>query len=630
MKKYNEKYLLRIITWAPISFIFILSLLVTYIKINDTKISIAKDISQLTEEFIEDKNNKIKIQVNSIYKHILYNKKTSEKELKDTLKSRVYEAHAIASNIYKENNNKSREKILKLIKDALRDIRFNNNRSYFFIHNIKGTVLLYPLSKRAEGTNYSQLKDLNGYYFVQTIMKRIRDKKEGFDIYYWEKPDENGKRIYKKFIFTKYFKELNISISTGEYIDDYETQIKSNVLKYINNLSLEKKQYYFLIDNKNVVIAHSNKTVVNKKLKDISFVSKNVMNTLENKKLIDNTFLSYTSQGLKKISYVKYFKDWDWLVGTGYYYFELAEFIQNEKEKLEQRGAEDLKTILLLSLLATSILFLLSYYLSSLVRNRFITYKNELLKEIKKNREKDSVLSQQSKMAAMGEMLANIAHQWRQPLSVISTASSGIRLKKEFNDLSEKEMFSSLSIIDNSAQYLSKTIDDFTNFFSSNKKMVLISTNKLWDSINTLISAQFKYNNIEFILDIKKENVSILANELIQVLLNIVNNSKDQFLLSPNEKRLIFVSIKLDQKNFVIEIKDNAGGINEDIISRVFEPYFTTKHQSQGTGIGLYMCEQIVSRNLKGTITAINTNFSYKDENYKGASFIISIPSNIA
>ena len=354
------------------------------------------------------------------------------------------------------------------------------------------------------------------------------------------------------------------------------------------------------------------------------------MNTLENKKLIDNTFLSYTSQGLKKISYVKYFKDWDWLVGTGYYYFELAEFIQNEKEKLEQRGAEDLKTILLLSLLATSILFLLSYYLSSLVRNRFITYKNELLKEIKKNREKDSVLSQQSKMAAMGEMLANIAHQWRQPLSVISTASSGIRLKKEFNDLSEKEMFSSLSIIDNSAQYLSKTIDDFTNFFSSNKKMVLISTNKLWDSINTLISAQFKYNNIEFILDIKKENVSILANELIQVLLNIVNNSKDQFLLSPNEKRLIFVSIKLDQKNFVIEIKDNAGGINEDIISRVFEPYFTTKHQSQGTGIGLYMCEQIVSRNLKGTITAINTNFSYKDENYKGASFIISIPSNIA
>ncbi|NQY54388.1 MAG: HAMP domain-containing histidine kinase, partial [Campylobacteraceae bacterium] len=92
----------------------------------------------------------------------------------------------------------------------------------------------------------------------------------------------------------------------------------------------------------------------------------------------------------------------------------------------------------------------------------------------------------------------------------------------------------------------------------------------------------------------------------------------------------IFISIKLDQKNFVIEVKDNAGGINEDIISRVFEPYFTTKHQSQGTGIGLYMCEQIVSRNLKGTITAINTNFSYKNENYKGASFIISIPSNIA
>ena len=491
-------------------------------------------------------------------------------------------------------------------------------------------MLLYPLLKSAEGTNYSQLKDLNGYYFVQTIMKRIKDKKEGFDIYYWEKPDENGKRIYKKFIFTKYFQELNISISTGEYIDEYETQIKSNVLQYINNLSLEKKQYYFLIDNKNVVIAHSNKTVVNKKLKDISFVSKNIMNTLEDKKSIDNTFVSYTYQGLKKVSYVKYFKDWDWLVGTGYYSFELAEFIQNEKEKLEQRGAEDLKTILLLSLLATSILFLLSYYLSSLVRNRFITYKNELLKEIKKNREKDSVLSQQSKMAAMGEMLANIAHQWRQPLSVISTASSGIRLKKEFNDLSEKEMFSSLSIIDNSAQYLSKTIDDFTNFFSSNKKMVLISTNKLWDNINTLISAQFKYNNIEFILDIKKENVSILANELIQVLLNIVNNSKDQFLLSSNEKRLIFISIKLDQKNFVIEVKDNAGGINEDIISRVFEPYFTTKHQSQGTGIGLYMCEQIVSRNLKGTITAINTNFSYKNENYKGASFIISIPSNIA
>jgi signal transduction histidine kinase len=230
-------------------------------------------------------------------------------------------------------------------------------------------------------------------------------------------------------------------------------------------------------------------------------------------------------------------------------------------------------------------------------------------------------------MAAMGEMLANIAHQWRQPLSAISTAATGVKLQKEINCLTDKDFDSALTSINSSAQYLSHTIDDFRNFFNpNNSKVQEFNITKTFNKILSILSAQFIAKKIEIIKNIENIKLSSIENELMQVLINILNNSRDVLEKIEDQKRLIFIDSYKNQKNLIIEIKDNAKGISEEIIDRIFEPYFTTKHKSQGTGIGLYMSKSIIEKHLKGSITVTNTTYTYENMKYKGAKFTIEIP----
>jgi signal transduction histidine kinase len=232
-------------------------------------------------------------------------------------------------------------------------------------------------------------------------------------------------------------------------------------------------------------------------------------------------------------------------------------------------------------------------------------------------------------MAAMGEMIGNIAHQWRQPLSIISTASTGVKLQKEMNCLSDTQLTSALDAINNSAQYLSQTIDDFRTFFDPNNN----DQNKfdISDTLNKalkLVNAQFTAKNIEIIKDIKSYELLSIENELIQVLINILNNARDVLITKNKLRKLILINTYKKDDVSYIEIIDNAGGIKDDIINRVFEPYFTTKHQSKGTGIGLYMSHDIVKNHLNGDISVENISYPYDDIQYKGAKFTIALAVN--
>ena len=245
--------------------------------------------------------------------------------------------------------------------------------------------------------------------------------------------------------------------------------------------------------------------------------------------------------------------------------------------------------------------------------------------EIEKQ-QKDELLYQQSKMAAMGEMIGNIAHQWRQPLSTISTASTGTKIQKEMDCLSDEDLIHSLTSINNSAQYLSKTIDDFRDFFNpSNNKVSEFDISDAISKTLNLVKAQFVAKDIEIVQNIQDCKIQSIENELIQVLINILNNARDALVVKENQRRLIFLNTYSENDTLHIEIKDNAQGIPEDIIDRIFEPYFTTKHQSQGTGIGLYMSKEIIEKHLNGKIEVINKKYVYDNIEYLGACFSIQI-----
>ncbi|MCK5111198.1 MAG: PAS domain S-box protein [Arcobacteraceae bacterium] len=263
----------------------------------------------------------------------------------------------------------------------------------------------------------------------------------------------------------------------------------------------------------------------------------------------------------------------------------------------------------------------------------YIEQKNALLKQIEnskmlenENQQKERIMFQQSKMASMGEMFENIAHQWRQPLSVISTSASGMKLQKEFGMLSD-EMFNDLTTkIVETTEHMSKTIDDFRNFFKKNKDKEKLNLKDSLERTLSLLSSKLKNRNIVIIKNMQDLEIFGLDGELIQSFMNIFSNAQDALIASKNEKNFIFVDLFKEDNLAILKIKDTAGGIPKDTIEHIFEPYFTTKHKSHGTGIGLYMTYEIIVKHHHGTIEAKNCSFDYENNSYKGAEFIIKFP----
>lgn len=250
----------------------------------------------------------------------------------------------------------------------------------------------------------------------------------------------------------------------------------------------------------------------------------------------------------------------------------------------------------------------------------------EIEDEVEQNRQKDNMLFQQSKMASMGEMMENIAHQWRQPLSFISTSASGIKLHKEFNTLSDELLDEAIENIMNSTQFLSNTIDDFRDFYKTDKVKSKFNVKEILEKTLKLTSSRFTNRAIKVIKDIDEIFIFGFENELIQVLVNILNNARDELEKLPNDERFIFVTLKQKEDKVIISVKDNAGGVNEKIINRVFEPYFTTKSDEKGTGIGLYMSNEIITKHFNGKIYVQNEVFIHQQKEYKGANFVIEVP----
>ncbi len=247
-----------------------------------------------------------------------------------------------------------------------------------------------------------------------------------------------------------------------------------------------------------------------------------------------------------------------------------------------------------------------------------------MVKDITIQKEQDMKLARQSKMEALGEMISNVAHQWRQPLNAITVSSSGLVLQQQLDILDADTLIEELNMIEKEAKFLSKTIDDFRDLIDDANKH-----EKLKFSLNSTIAATLSINKYTF--EIKKElsdDILILgvSNKLVQTISNILQNADDVFIKNQQEKRLLIIKTYLNNANAMIEICDNGGGISDSIIDRIFEPYFTTYHQSPGKGLGLFNAAKMIKEDMNGYLTATNIQLEHQGENYTGANFKIEIP----
>jgi signal transduction histidine kinase len=237
-----------------------------------------------------------------------------------------------------------------------------------------------------------------------------------------------------------------------------------------------------------------------------------------------------------------------------------------------------------------------------------LTLHDMIAQEVEKNKEQQLLMLQQNRLAQMGEMISMIAHQWRQPLNLLSIMNQTIIHKYQNKKLDDEVVQSFKNKSSAVIQQMSTTIDDFSNFFKPEKEKVLFCINDIVTHVSDITTPIYVDNQITLTINIPEKYYTFgYPNELGQSILNIINNAKDALLDNNREERKIILTLTKKESYLILSIADNAGGIPLDIINKVFDPYFSTKINKNGTGLGLYISKIIIDEHMQGKLSVSNT-----------------------
>ena len=251
----------------------------------------------------------------------------------------------------------------------------------------------------------------------------------------------------------------------------------------------------------------------------------------------------------------------------------------------------------------------------------------QVQQEVRKQQEQEQLMIHQSRQAAMGEMIESIAHQWRQPLNIIGLAIVNLETNHAFGIRDDKNFEDKLELITLNVRYMSNTIDDFRNFLNPDREIVEFNPQNSIQDVLKIVDAQLKNNNISYEFNSNAIiKISGVENEFTQVLFILINNAKDAIKtlidMDTIKKGSLTINVYEKDEHGFIEIIDNGGGIPQEILDKIFDPYFTTKFASQGTGIGLHIAKNIVETRMKGSLVPQNIE--------KGCRFTIKLPLTIS
>lgn len=400
----------------------------------------------------------------------------------------------------------------------------------------------------------------------------------------------------------------------------FETNSDELKKHFIKLKELMKSEHNFILDN-----------LTSQKIKDIYF---NSSKDLDNKVrsyffLLDSFEKEATLEIIKEIEEASF----KLLPVLNFAVYAFEDEITQKTQELQQRELYILIGALLTLFLEAIFIVIPSVkateYSLKVLEEANQNLENRVQEEIKKIKKRDELIYHQSRMITVSKLLENIAHYWRQPLSMITTSATGILLKKEYNQLEEKDLEENLNnIVDNSV-YLSNIIERYRSLFEMKKEKNYFFMKKVYDNVTHIISDKTLEYNIELVDEIEDINFYAYESDLIQVLVYIYDNAKDVLIERETKDRVVFTKISKIEDNVVISISDSAGGIQKNIFDKIFEPYFTTKDKRVATGIDLYISKEIIKNRFGGKIEAKNETFDYNGQSFFGANFTITIPEII-
>ncbi len=505
-------------------------------------------------------------------------------------------------------------------------------------------LIIYIITNTQYANFRKESKELEDEYLKKQKIILIKENQRVLDyIDYHRKLEE--KRIHN------YFRNM---IKKGKEVSEKEVELyekesyerlKRDVIGWVESVRYGKNGYVWIHDTSHHLVAHpfrpydiGRDDTDNTDASGEKIFQKFINTALENE---SGGFVEYYwakpefESPRKKIGFLKLYKPWGWVVGTGLYVDDIESSIEQKKLLLEQKIEEYTQIVLLVSLGLMIVIGFMGYLISQRIVEVFNKYKEEVykkerdLKEFNKTlekkvelaleeaKQKDRALLHQSRLAQMGEMLSMIAHQWRQPLCEISgifmemeTASKFNKADSEFIRKNSQDGFRLTS-------YMSKTIDDFRDFFKPSKKKEKFSIKDACKEAIIIASASLQSKDIALILNILEDSQILgYRAEFAHVVLNLILNAKDALLVNNVANPYIKIEIYKEEGLGVVKVSDNAKGIDGKILQRIFEPYFSTKNSSGG-GLGLYMSKMIVEKNMGGKLSVKNTE--------DGAEFCIKI-----
>ncbi len=668
----DEIKILRTVKLGPL-FVIIFSIIVIFIMIQNNNIQFAKEIKNIKEESILEKKLLVKREVQRVYDFIESEKKQTVQRIKENIKNRVREAHDIATAIYENNLDKNQNEVKKLINDALRVIRFSKGRGYFFVYETNGLNVMHPILHNIQGKNLWDFRDVKGTYVIRNLSRIAKEMGEGFFEWWWTKPADINNE-YEKIGFSKYFEPYDWFIGTGDYVLDYEEELKKNILRSIDTMKYGENGYIFVVDDRGVYLSHIKKAYIgvnriNLMDADGFLITKEIIKAAQK----GEDYISYigtikptTGKPAKKTSYIKGFKDWNWAIGSGAYLSEIEEVIAQKQIILDEKNKQEIIQIIIAGFIISVILFIISLFFANNLKNMFQDYRKKVeektdqlhdlnvnlehkvvkrteeLKEsngeltfaIQNLKDTQKKLVESEKMASLGGLVAGVAHEINTPVGVGLTGvtyfldiTKKIKEQYQSNDMSEENFEEYLKTAEKLGDMINTNLDRTVQLIKSFKQVAVDQTNETQchfnvkhylEEILSNIKHSSKQNHINIILNCK-ENIEIYSypSALSQIINKLVTNSF-RHAFEEDEEGTIEIDINIDE-NLHVRYKDNGKGIKEENISKVFDPFFTTNRKYGGAGLGLNIIYNIITCILKGSIEC-------NSEEGEGVVFTITIP----
>ncbi|MBE0497867.1 MAG: cache domain-containing protein [Campylobacterales bacterium] len=630
----REKNIPRLMIIVPVLSVILLTVLITYFYILYRHQHFKIESERLKQEYILSEKKELQERLRSIQMLLQKQYENMEEPMKKELVSRVNIAYDTALYLHHRYSKGYNEQAVKvLILGALSRMEWGEKKDYIWVIDKEGNNFL-SRDKALQG-NLLEYKDADGRMIIQEAIAAVNENKEAFMKTRF-KPENPRMQLQ----YLKDFGHYGWFFSTGMYYYDEYERIKKNMIANLSAIQSDPDEYYYIVNSEGRIIYHPQMELDSNILhlqdkNGFEYIKEQIATAKKG-----GGYVTYHSKSRRheqfsyKTTQSVYFKPFDWIITTGFYALNLQKAIDKQQASLKEEIEEEIRTILIFSFILAILVIFMTLSFSRRISMIFIEYKErvqerenalqalnnslkeQVEKEVAAQREKEKMLIQQSKMAAMGDMISMIAHQWRQPLNQLSYVMMNIEGAYDARTLSREYLETKLKEGENLLEYMSHTIDDFRDFFKSDKQKEEVCLCELSDSAIGLIEKGLATQEIriekEYLCDKK---LMLYKNEMLQVLLNLLKNAQEA--LGGKENATIKLRIYEEQGRANISVSDNGGGVKEENREKIFEPYFSTK-ASQGTGLGLYMSKMIIEEHMEGILSLRNSK--------EGAEFIISLP----